>query len=122
MDKVKMDGVIAQLHTYSPEGKPIGSQIVFRPNCEWYIPELRDGLAETEFTDLGSVIDEFGVEVAEKIIEGEIVDVTREIPEGMYQQVSCKAEKPQFEILSTKIRYPIPDSTKEYLVKKRPAP
>ena len=117
----KMEGVIAQLQTFAPGpgGKVINSEIVFRPQCDWYMPDLHDHLGVTGYHDIGAVIDEFGIDVAEKIVEGEIVPVVREVEEDKYQLTSCKAEKKEFEIVSSTIRYPIPDSVKEYLVVKR---
>lgn len=109
----KMAGAIAKLETRNEKGVVIDSQIVFVPKCEWYITPLRDGYAETKFEDIGAVIDEFGIDVAEKVFNGEIVEVEREIPEG-FRQTSCPLNVEFFKN-SYRIYYPYKDGTKETL-------
>ena len=62
----KMKGVLAQLFTYSEDGKAISSKVVFRPNCDWFIPKLGDNLAEVEF-ESSSMFEEFGDEIMTSI-------------------------------------------------------
>jgi len=111
----KMEGVLAELKTYNATGKEMQSQIVFKPYCDWYIEQLHDGYAETKYLDMGAVIDEFGLDVATKVIEGEIVKVEREVPEG-FRQTSCRVS---IDIIknSSSIRWPFPGGRKEYLVR-----
>ena len=116
----KMDGVLAELKTYTDKGDCIGSEIVFRPTCEWYLPDLNDYLGQTKYSDLGAVIDEFGVDVAEKVIEGEIVPVVRDLPEKQerYRLVACPGEPKEYERIRSSIRYPLPGSKDALIVKR----
>jgi len=113
----KMKGVIAQVKTYLRDGTEIDSQIEFRPYCDWYIKPLHDGYASTRYDDLGAVIEEFGIDVAEKIVKGEIVEVEREVPED-FQLVDCR-EKVKFKKVAHEIRYPWPGAMKEYLIREK---
>jgi len=78
----KMKGVVAQLVTTDATGKRLESKLVFRPYCHVYLKDLHDDLAETEF----------GEEIAERVLNSQIVEVTREVPE--YAEVrSCPVEE-----------------------------
>jgi len=118
----KMAGVIAELKTFTAEGKQVDSEIVFKPVCDWYIGVLNDYLGETKYLDIGAVIDEFGIAVAEQVIEGQIVPVEREISDEEIikkdlRQVSCM-EPFRIDKLESTIRYPFAGGRKEYLVKR----
>ena len=113
----KMKGVLAELKTHTKEGRLINSEIVFKPYCEWYIEPLRDGYAETKYDDVGVVIDEFGIDVAEKVVEGELVEVEREVPNG-FRLVSCTID-PKVVKKASRIVYPWRDAMKEYLTREK---
>lgn len=85
----KMKGVVAQLVTTTKEGTRIDSKIVFRPYCDWFIKPLHDYLAETQFTDFGEFLDEVGLAVAQRVVDGEIVEVERE-PAPHLELRSCR--------------------------------
>lgn len=89
----KMKGVLAQLITTTKEGTRIDSRIVFRPYCDWWIKPLHDYLGETQYTDFEDVIKEFGLEVAQKIVDGGIVEVVREPPEHLELRGCRRPEK-----------------------------
>jgi len=110
----KMLGVLAELKTYTADGTRVDSQFVFKPHCDWYLDKLQDGLGNITFSDIGAVIDEFGADVAEKVVDGELVDVETEAPEEA-RMVSCRPNIEIVKIRST-IRYPYKGGSKEYLV------
>jgi len=116
----KMLGIIAELKTFNSKGQVVDSEFVFKPACDWYIEKLNDYLGATKYTDIGAVIDAFGIDVAEKVVQGEVVGVERElsdqeIAEGGLRQVSCSTPF-SVEKIETPIRYPWPGGRKEYLV------
>jgi len=118
----KMRGIIAELKTFNSEGKVVDSEFVFKPSCEWYIEKLGDYLGCTKYDDIGAVIDEFGIDVAEKITEGQVVSVEREfsdeqIAEEGLRQTSCM-EPVTIEKIRSSIQYPWRGGSKEYLVKR----
>lgn len=78
-----MKGVVAQLATYTKDGKRIGSKTIFRPHCDYYMTDLRDILAETEFTNPEAFVKEVGEDVARRVYDGEIVEVEREVGPSM---------------------------------------
>ncbi len=115
----QMQGVIAQLKTYGKKGEPIDSEIVFKPQCDWYMPDLQGYLAQTQYPDIAAVIDEFGLGVATKVITGEVVSVVRELQDDApFKLSSCPVGDKQFQKISSPIRYPI-DASKEQLISKR---
>jgi hypothetical protein len=101
----KVKGVIAQLITRDSKGNRIDSKIVWRPYCDIYMKDLHDSLAETEFTDFGPVIDEFGLDVANKVVAGQIVEVSRELAPNEEVR-SCPAGKQMFIRVNYQIIYP----------------
>ena len=109
----KMKGVIAQLKTYTKDGKEIDSEIVFKPSCDWYIDELNDYLGAISYRDIGDVIDEFGLDVAERVVSGEIVPVEKEARPGI-RLVSCANR--EFTKQTSPIVHPWPGARKEYLI------
>ena len=118
----KMEGVLAELKTFNEKGQLVDHEFVFEPTCEWYIGKLHDYLGCTVYQDIGAVIDEFGLDIAEKIIEGQVVAVQRElsdeeIAEKDLHKVSCTAPL-TVEKVQSPIRYPWPGGSKEYLVKR----
>lgn len=118
----KMQGVIAELKTFNAEGKQVDHEFIFKPFCDWWIGKLGDYLGCTKYQDIGAVIDEFGVAVAEKVVEGEVVPVERELSdreiiEKDLRQVSCTIPI-AIERKESEIRYPFPGGRKEYLVKR----
>lgn len=118
----KMAGVIAELKTFNAEGKEVDSEFVFEPSCEWYIAKLGDYLGCTKYHDIGAVIDDFGVDIAEKITEGQVVAVVRElsdeeIVERDLRQTSCM-EPLRIEKIKSPIQHPYRGGSKEYLVKR----
>ena len=108
----KMSGALAELVTKTPDGKQIDREIVFKPNCEWYCKGLSDYLGAVRYDSLADVIDEFGINVAEEISEGKIVDVEIDVRPD-YQKASCSERK--FTKIKSPIRYPWPGAIKEYL-------
>jgi len=112
----KMEGVLVELKTFTAEGLEVGSKIEFHPYCDYYIDEFHDGYACTGYQDIGAVIDEFGIDVATKVIEGEIVKVERDKPEG-FRMTACRLER-SFEKTSNQTRYPFPGGRREWLVRK----
>lgn len=111
----KMKGVIAELKTYLPDGTEIDSKFEFRPYCDWFIEKLHDGYASTKYEDIGAIIDDFGIDVAERVVKGEIVEVERETPED-FRLVSCR-EKVKYVKRASKIVYPWRDAMREYLIR-----
>ena len=118
----KMKGVLAQLKTFNAKGEEVDSELVFQPVCDWYISKLGDYLGQSKYADIGAVIDEFGVDIAERVLNGEIVVVDRELSEkeiaelGL-RQTSC-AEPLAIVKITSLIRYPFEGGRKEYLIKK----
>jgi len=117
----KMEGNITELKTYK-DGKQVDSEIVFEPLCDWWIGKLHDYLGCTKYDDIGAVIDEFGIDVAERITKGEVVTVERtlsdkEIAEKDLRKVSC-AKPFTVEKIAMPIRYPFPGGSKEYLIRR----
>lgn len=118
----KMEGVIAELKTYNAEGKQVDSELIFEPLCDWWIGKLRDYLGCTKYEDIGAVIDDFGLDVAERIVKGEVIAVERtlsdkEIAEKDLRMVSCM--KPfTVEKKASPIYYPFPGGSKEYLIRR----
>lgn len=117
----KMNGFIAELKTFTAHGKEVDSEFVFIPTCEWYIEKLGDYLGCTKYHDIGAVIDDFGIDVAEKIIEGQVVAVERElsdteIAERGLRQTSC-IEPVRIEKTRSTIQHPYRGGSKEYLIK-----
>lgn len=112
----KMQGFLAQLKTFTKDGKQVDSEIVFQPACDWYLEKLNDYLGQRKYPDIGSVIDEFGLDVAEKVIAGEIIAVETDPPQDARKSY-CPGP---YTLIKTgsKIRYPWPNGTKEYLVRK----
>lgn len=118
----KMKGVIAEVKTRTSEGKIVDSEIIFEPICEWYIGKLGDYLGCTKYPDIGAVIDEFGLDVAKKVVDGDVVYVERElsdqeIAEKDLRQVSCSVPF-TIEKKASPIVHPWPGGSKEYLVKR----
>jgi len=116
----KMLGIIAELKTFNSKGQVVDSEYVFKPACDWYIEKLNDYLGATRYTDIGAVIDAFGLDVAEKVIQGEVVGVERElsdqeIAEKGLRQVSCSTPF-SIEKIKSPIRHPWPGGSKEYLI------
>jgi hypothetical protein len=109
----KMKGVLAQLKTRTKDGHVIDSEIVFKPMCDWYIDDLNDYLGAIRYDDFSKVIDEFGVDVSSRVLDGEIVEVEAEARPN-YRQVSCAERK--FAKKSSPIVYPWRGAMKEYLV------
>lgn len=108
-----MEGYVAQLLTYNKEGQRIHSQIVFVPKCEWYMPKFADYYAQTEYQDIEEFINDFGIDVAEKVFEeGEVVAVKLPKQPDLEYRGKCK-EKPPVKKLK-KVRYPY-EGTKEFL-------
>jgi len=101
----KVKGVLAQLITRDAKGNRIDSKIVWRPYCDIYIKDLHDSLGETEFTDFGGVIDEFGLDVANKVVEGQIVEVARELLPNEEVR-SCPQGKQRYIRVNYQIIYP----------------
>lgn len=119
----KMKGVIAELKTFNAEGKQVDSEFVFEPVCDWWIGKLGDYLAQTKYHNIGAVIDDFGIDVAEKIVKGQVVAVERElsdqeIADKGLRQTSCTMEPFDIEKKQSTIWYPFRGGTKEYLVKR----
>lgn len=85
----KMKGVVAQLVTTDDRGNRLESKFVFRPDCDWRITALRDELAESVFTDFSLITEEFGADVAQRIVDGEVVEVEREVPADL-ELVGCR--------------------------------
>lgn len=113
----KMKGVIAELKTFLPDGKEIDSKFEFRPYCDWFIEKLHDGYASTKYDDIGAIIDDFGLDVAEKVVKGEIVEVEREAPED-FRLVSCPAKVNYIKSASS-IVYPWRGAMREYLIREK---
>ncbi|MBA7541638.1 hypothetical protein ES705_33954 [subsurface metagenome] len=88
----KMRGVVAQLVTTTSQGTRLDSKIVFRPYCAWYMKDLRDDLAETEYKDFGGFIEEFGDDIAQRVIDGEIIEVDR-VPYPQMEFRGCDPDK-----------------------------
>lgn len=86
-----MRGVLAQLLTFDDKGQRVGSKIVFRPECNWWLKDLHDNLAEIDMT-LESVLREHGEGVAQKVLEGDIVDVEVAPPVDA-EEKGCPVEK-----------------------------
>lgn len=78
----KMHGVVAELVRYDAKGNRVGSELVFRPQCDWFIPKLGDRLAEISLTTEGFV-KEFGATTLERVMKGEIVEVESKASEDM---------------------------------------
>jgi len=72
-----MTGVAAQLHRITPDGVVIESNLVFRPECEWYMPKAGDRLGEVEYTDVVEFVEDFGVDALNKVLAGEVVFVKK---------------------------------------------
>lgn len=118
----KMKGAIAQCKTYTAEGKEVASEIIFQPFCDWWIGKLGDYLGCTTYLNIGAVIDEFGLDIATRVIEGEVVAVERELSDEEItskdlRQVSCSEPFTMEKKLSS-IRYPFRGGSKEYLVRR----
>ena len=101
----KVKGVLAQLITRDGKGDRIASHIVWRPYCNIYMKDLHDSLAETEFQDFGVVIDDYGLDIANRVANGEIVEVERELrPDEEVR--SCPSGKQSFIRVNYQIFYP----------------
>ena len=59
----KVPGVVAELKTFSKDGKRIDSKLVFIPYCTYYVPKWNDEWGETEFTDPEAFMEEFGEDI-----------------------------------------------------------
>ena len=101
----KAKGVLAQLITHDKNGQRIDSKIVFRPYCDIYLKDLHDSLAETEYGDFSAVIDEFGPDAAQKVIDGQIVEVEKQLTPEMELR-GCPAGRQRFIRVNYQIRYP----------------
>lgn len=110
----KMKGVITQLITRGKTGD-VDSEVIFKPFCDVFLEEQHDYLGATKYSDISVVIEEFGVDVAEKVMAGELVEVERDLPPnaritycpGPYRYIKVERE----------IRHPVPGWRKEYLVR-----
>ena len=116
----KVKGVVALLEQWTPDGKRVGSEIVFRPECDWYMEEIRGVLGETVYTDAEKFVEEIGKEKAERVFDGEIVEHTYELPETA-RLVGCPLEKIGWEKRVAPVYYPLKGS-KEYLVREKLRP
>jgi hypothetical protein len=103
----KIKGVIAQLITRDEKGNRIDSKIVWRPYCDIYLHDLHDSLAETEFIGIGAVLEEFGAKVANDVIDGQIVEVSRNLQPNEEVR-DCPVGKQRFIRVNYQIRYPGP--------------
>ncbi len=101
----KVKGVLAQLITRDGKGQRIDSHIVWRPYCDIYMTKLHDSLAETEFTDFGNVIKDFGLDVAQKVVDGQIVEVEMELSPDEEVR-SCPPGNQRFIRVNYMIHYP----------------
>lgn len=118
----KMRGVIAELRTFNAQGAEVDHEFVFKPTCDWWIGKLGDYLGSTKYVDIGAVIDDFGLAVAEKVVEGQVIPVERELSDSEIiekdlRRVSCM-EPFGIAKIESPISYPFP-GRKEYLVKQR---
>ena len=106
-----MRGVVAELVRYSADGTRVGSELVFRPECEWFIPKLGDNLAEVSFTTEG-FIKEFGASVLEKVMKGEIIPVEAK-PSSDTEYRRCPLKSKPWRKTSYKTVYPFEGAREE---------
>ena len=76
----QMTGIVTELARYVGHER-VESEIVFAPDCDWWMKDAGDYLAMTTYTDFEAFIAEFGHDVAKQVTEGEIVKVTRAAPD-----------------------------------------
>lgn len=110
----KIKGIVAELLTYDDEGKRVGSKLVFRPFCEYYVPKWNDEYAETEFTP-DKFIEDFGEDVFRKVTAGEIVEAESTIGEYSIKK-TCSTDR-DFIKVKDNIIFPYAGKT-ERLVRK----
>jgi len=87
----KMKGVVAQIR----DSRGI-SRTVFRPYCDVFLGKLGDYLGEIVYDDPGSFLEQFGVEVAERVWQkDEVVEV--EVPLKADEEIRrCPHKNPTF--------------------------
>jgi len=108
----KMRGVVAELVRKDAQGVRVGSELVFRPECDWFIPKLGDRLAEISLTTEGFV-KEFGAATLERVMKGEIVEVeTKPSPDMEFR--GCPLKSKPWHRTSYKTVYPF-EGTQEDL-------
>lgn len=110
----KIKGIVAELLTYDDKGKRVGSKLVFRPFCEYYVPKWNDEYAETEFMP-DEFIKEFGEDVFKKVTDGEIIEAESTIGEHSIKK-TCSIDR-DFIKVKDKIIFPYAGKT-ERLVRK----
>jgi len=108
----KMRGVVAELIRYDAKGNRVGGELVFRPECEWFIPKLGDNLAEVALTT-EAFIKEFGASVLERVMKGEIVEVESK-PSSDMEFRGCPLESKPWRRKSYKTVFPF-EGTQEDL-------
>ncbi|MFA5285768.1 MAG: hypothetical protein WC347_09245 [Smithellaceae bacterium] len=106
----KMKGVLARLIERDATGTPIGSHVDFRPYCDYRGPQGFD-YGGSRFTDMGRVAEEFGMDVVEKLADGQTVEVERDVPEGWYKS-SCPAVV-KIEVREHQTVYPMAGSVED---------
>ena len=116
----RVKGVVALLEEWTPDGKRVGSEVVFKPECDWYMEEIRGLLGEKVYTDFEKFVEEAGKEKAKKVLDGEIVEHEIELPETA-RMVGCPLGEYKWEKRVAPMYYPFKGS-KEYLVRERLRP
>ena len=115
----KMKGVFAELKTYSREtGEVVGTELVFRPFCDWARTDDYPGHSVIWGTTYGNVeaaIKDFGLDVVTRATQGEVVEVETEVPKE-YEILSCHVDE-RFEKDTYSIKYPSA-GVKETLIRK----
>lgn len=110
----KMKGHLAMLETFAADGQAIAHQLVFEPTCNWYWPAAQDFYAQTEYTELQTIIDEFGIDVAERVfLKGEVVEVERAPPTDLELRECPRSKDPPIKVSHSLAR----GGTKQSLVR-----
>jgi len=107
-----MRGVVAELVRRDVQGNRVESELVFRPECEWFIPKLGDTLGEISFTTEGFV-KEFGAEILARVMKGEIVKVEAKASSDMVYR-GCPLKSKPWRRTSFKTVFPF-EGTQETL-------
>jgi hypothetical protein len=110
-----MTGVVAELHRRNAKGEIVESELVFRSDCTWYIPKLGDTLGEITFSSAEQFVKEFGANVLEKVMNGEIVPVKTKASSDMENR-NCPHKDRPWRRASYRTMYPY-EGTQEVLTR-----